>query len=84
MARDLLADQGRAMGTRHEFETAGAKAVRPPMGRAEAPGAVRRGETLDAARIRLLRRAIRWEAITRAQHRLAVEALRELQEEAHD
>ena len=48
--------------------------VRP----AEAPEARTRVEGLDATHIRRLRQAIRWEALTRAQHRLAVEALREL------
>jgi len=35
-------------------------------------------ETLDADHARALRRAIRWEALTRAQHRRAIETLREL------
>lgn len=50
---------------------------------AEGPAARVCLESRDAARIRRLRLALRWEAITRRHHALAIEALRVVKEEAH-
>lgn len=52
--------------------------MRPAVADTHTPDPASAEHSDDARRIARLREALRWEAITRAQHELAVEALREL------